>query len=57
MKLLTVHETAQYLRLHPMTVYKMLQVGQIVGVKIGALWRVPVDKLDILLDNISNVEN
>lgn len=38
-EILTVQETAKYLRLHLMTTYKLLRDGAIPGKKIGGQWR------------------
>jgi excisionase family DNA binding protein len=36
---LTVGEVADYLRVHPSTVYRLVRARQIKGFKIGGLWR------------------
>ena len=38
-KLMTVDEVAVYLRVNPMTVYRMTNRGALPGVKVGDLWR------------------
>ena len=38
-KLMTVDEVAAYLRVNPMTVYRMVNRGALPGVKVGDLWR------------------
>ena len=44
--LMTVRETAQYLRLNQMTIYKLAQQGKIPASKIGGNWRFKKDVLD-----------
>ncbi len=36
---MTVDEVAAYLRVNPMTVYRMVNRGKLPGVKVGDLWR------------------
>ena len=43
---LTIGEVAELLRVHPMTVYRLLKRGDIPGFKIGGNWRVSVNALD-----------
>ena len=38
-------EVARRLRLHPRTVYRLLQSGRLTGVRVGRRWRVPADAL------------
>ncbi|MEW6102688.1 MAG: helix-turn-helix domain-containing protein [bacterium] len=38
-ELLTTDELASYLKVHEMTLYKLLQAGEIPAVKIGRTWR------------------
>src|SRR6187401_1464087 len=44
--LITVKETAEYLRIPLPTVYYLVQRGQIPAVQIGGRWRVKKDLLD-----------
>ena len=37
--LITVNEVAAYLRVNPMTVYRMANRGELPGIKVGDLWR------------------
>jgi excisionase family DNA binding protein len=41
-----VSEVAARLGVNPKTVYRMLETGQLRGVRAGRLWRVPVEALD-----------
>lgn len=41
--LLTVEEAAVALRLHPDTVRRHLRNGTIAGMRVGSVWRVPVE--------------
>lgn len=38
--MLSVKEVAKELNVHPNTIFKKLQSGQIKGVKIGYVWRI-----------------
>lgn len=40
-KILTAEEVADYLKINIRTVYKLLETGEIRGVKIGRIWRIP----------------
>ena len=44
--LMTPRETAEYLRLNCMTVYKLARVGKIPATKVGGSWRVKKEVLD-----------
>lgn len=44
--MLTCDEAAEYLRLHPRTVCRLLQQGKLPGVKIGRQWRIVRADLD-----------
>jgi excisionase family DNA binding protein len=44
--LLTVKETAQYLRIPIPTVYYLVQRGQLPAIQIGGRWRIKKDRLD-----------
>ena len=44
-KLLTVKETAEYLRVNPLTVYRLASKGQVPAVKVGRHWRIDEDAL------------
>jgi excisionase family DNA binding protein len=45
-RLLTVAELAEYLRVHPTTIYRLLKREQIPGFKIGDSWRVSPEQID-----------
>src|SRR2546421_4627388 len=44
--LLTVKETAEYLRIPVPTVYYLVQRGQLPAIQIGGRWRIKKDSLD-----------
>ena len=44
--LMTPRETAEYLRLHCMTVYKLARVGKIPATKVRGSWRVERETFD-----------
>ena len=50
---LTLTETAEILRLHPETVRRLLQAGELPGVKLGKTWRVSPEALQRFLDDES----
>lgn len=55
MQLLTVQETAEYLRLPLTKVYELVRIKDFPAVKIGKSWRVLKDKLDKwLLDQLED---
>ncbi len=44
-QVMTVKEIAEYLDVHPMTIYKYVQDGKIPAFKIGASWRIRRDSI------------
>jgi excisionase family DNA binding protein len=44
-KILTINEIAEYLKVHPMTVYKYVKEGKIPAFKIGKSWRIQKDSI------------
>jgi len=44
--LLTVKETAEYMRIPPATVYSLIQRGEIPAIQIGGRWRIKKSSLD-----------
>jgi len=45
-KVLTVNELAEYLRVHRSTIYRLLKKGLLPGFKIGSDWRFNVEIID-----------
>jgi excisionase family DNA binding protein len=45
-KVLTVNELAEYLRVHRSTIYRLLKKGLLPGFKIGSDWRFNVEVID-----------
>ena len=45
-KVLTVNELAEYLRVHRSTIYGLLKKGLLPGFKIGSDWRFNVEVID-----------
>jgi excisionase family DNA binding protein len=43
---MTVSETAEYLKLHPTTLYRLLKRQAIPGFRIGSDWRFNVEEID-----------
>lgn len=48
-ELLTPEEAAQYLRVNPQTIYRLLRRGRLPGAKIGHQWRIRKSDLDSFL--------
>ena len=44
--ILTVEEVAEYLRIHPYTVRRLVRAGQLPGFKVGGQWRFHRDEVD-----------
>jgi excisionase family DNA binding protein len=44
--ILTVRELADYLRVHPITVYRLLRTKQIPGFRVGSEWRFDMSTID-----------
>lgn len=49
-QVMTVKEIAEYLDVHPMTIYKYVQEGKIPAFKIGASWRIRRDSIKKWMD-------
>lgn len=47
---MTVKEIAEYMGVHPMTIYKYVQDGKIPAFKIGASWRIRKDSIKKWMD-------
>jgi excisionase family DNA binding protein len=43
---LTVPEVADYLRVHPSTIYRLLRRGELPAFKVGSEWRFNAESLD-----------
>jgi len=54
---LTVPQIAERLSVHPKTVYNMLVRGELRGVKVSRVWRVPAEELEVFLRGEKVVEN
>lgn len=48
-KIFTLEEAAEYLRLFPLTTYKLLRNGKLPGAKVGRQWRIRKADLDAYL--------
>jgi excisionase family DNA binding protein len=44
--MMTVKELADYLRVHPTTVYRLLRQGELPGLRIGSDWRFSRETID-----------
>ena len=45
-KVMTLEETADHLRVHPSTVYRLLKKRQLPAFKVGSDWRFNVESID-----------
>jgi excisionase family DNA binding protein len=45
-QILTVQEVSEYLRVHRSTIYRLLQLKQIPGFRMGSDWRFNLDEID-----------
>jgi excisionase family DNA binding protein len=45
-EVLTVAEVAEYLRVHPTTIYRLLQAKKLPGFRVGSEWRFSKDAID-----------
>jgi len=52
--ILTVAETADYLRVNRETVYRLVQSGRLPASKIGRLWRIQMPDLIRFLESTKN---
>jgi excisionase family DNA binding protein len=43
---MTLEEVAEYLRIHPSTVYRLLKKGQLPAFKVGSDWRFNREHID-----------
>jgi excisionase family DNA binding protein len=46
---MTVDEVARYLRVHTMTIYRLIQRGELPAVRVGRAWRFRKDQLNLWL--------
>jgi excisionase family DNA binding protein len=44
--IMTVGELADYLRVHPATIYRQLKLGQLLAFRVGSDWRFNVEAID-----------
>lgn len=44
---MTLAEVAQYLRVHPSTIYRLLKDRRLPGFKLGRDWRFSRDQIDV----------
>ena len=54
MELLTIEETAVYLKMSPQVVRRWLRENKLPGVKIGKEWRIDKERLDSMLKKDKN---
>jgi excisionase family DNA binding protein len=45
-QVLTVREVAEYLRVHPTTIYRLMRAKQIPAFRVGSEWRFNVEVID-----------
>jgi excisionase family DNA binding protein len=49
-RVMTLDEVAQYLRVHPSTVYRLLKKKELPGFKMGSDWRFNLESIDRWLE-------
>jgi len=47
-QILTVREVAEYLRVHPTTIYRLVRLKRIPGFLVGSDWRFDIDAVKAL---------
>ena len=52
---MTLPELAEYLQVHPVTIYRMLRRKQISGLKVGGDWRFFRDEIEHLITDRAEV--
>ena len=50
-EIMTLHEVADYLGLHYLTIYRLIQEGRIPAARLGGRWRFKKDVLDRWIEN------
>ncbi len=50
-KIMTIKEVAEFLKVKPVTIYKLLALKKIPGMKISGAWRFRKDILEEWIDN------
>jgi excisionase family DNA binding protein len=45
-QIMTIEETAKYLRIHRSTIYRLIKKNKIPSIKVGGRWRFRKDKID-----------
>jgi excisionase family DNA binding protein len=45
-KILTLNEVAEFLRVHPSTVYRLIRDGRIPAFRVGSDWRFTLEAID-----------
>jgi excisionase family DNA binding protein len=50
---MTPKQVAEYLQLHPMTIYRYINQGKLVAAKIGGRYRIKKEHVEELLDETS----
>lgn len=46
LRMMTVKELSEYLRVHPSTIYKLLRRRELPGFRVGSDWRFRVEVID-----------
>ena len=50
-EIMTTREVAKYLRLHEITICKLVKEGKIPGVRIGRVWRFDKQEVDLWIES------
>lgn len=57
-QIMTPRQAADYLHLHPITIYRLIKKGELPGFRVGGQWRFKKDLLDDwILKNINKHKN
>ncbi len=56
-KLLTPQQVADYLQVDFRTIYSLLRSGELIGAKIGRVWRIKPEEIDNYLTRNSSLQN
>jgi excisionase family DNA binding protein len=51
---MTLKDLAEYLKVHPSTIYRLLKTGQLHGFKVGSDWRFNREHVDRWLFELQN---
>lgn len=56
-EIMTINEVADFLKLSKITIYKLVQKGDIPAFRVGNSWRFQRDKIELMVTNPLPLEN